>query len=440
MPSLLFALRRNLCSFNAIALALLAFQNAGYIVLMGYAQQLQEAPPVAGQPHKERFFPTHFLATTEFVKLVLCMVWCMVDVLTEMQKRKQDAADEECILVEAEELIAEANGAFDTGSHPEKRAVAHHDGVDAAEGMRNPVSSTNPVAAFPASPSKPVVYDDYLRCRLFAHPTFSAQFVSRMRHAVGLDGNYKEALLMVVPAVLYTIQGLLLILALQHLDPTVFQILYQVRILFLAMMMRVVLDFRVSPVRWAVLMALTVGIILAQLSMQRLDKEEETEQTHRSWSIEGTLAALAGALLSSFTGVFTEYVYKKRGNHFALSARSIHLAFFSLVYFSFVFARDIWTADEKSDMSSGLGGFFATFFDGFTGLVWFLVVLQAMGGILVALVVRYCDNIVKSFSTAFAIVLSGTASVFLFNLPLEPMFLLGSFLVISSITVYSVKR
>ncbi|KPA79040.1 putative CMP-sialic acid transporter [Leptomonas pyrrhocoris] len=417
---------RVFCSFNVISLALLAFQNAGYIVLMGYAQQLQDMRRTAGEPPVKRLVSTHFLATTEFAKLCMSIVWCMVDVLLEMR------------VVELEVLLDDVD--VDADQCPEDKNAIFFEGVDAAEGMRNPVSSTNPVAAFPASPSKPVVYDDYLRCRLFAHPTFSAQFVSRMRHAVGLDGNYKEALLMVVPAVLYTIQGLLLILALQHLDPTVFQILYQVRILFLAMMMRVVLDFRVSPVRWAVLMALTVGIILAQLSMQRLDKEEETEQTHRSWSIEGTLAALAGALLSSFTGVFTEYVYKKRGNHFALSARSIHLAFFSLVYFSFVFARDIWTADEKSDMSSGLGGFFATFFDGFTGLVWFLVVLQAMGGILVALVVRYCDNIVKSFSTAFAIVLSGTASVFLFNLPLEPMFLLGSFLVISSITVYSVKR
>ncbi|KPA79041.1 putative CMP-sialic acid transporter [Leptomonas pyrrhocoris] len=417
---------RVFCSFNVISLALLAFQNAGYIVLMGYAQQLQDMRRTAGEPPVKRLVSTHFLATTEFAKLCMSIVWCMVDVLLEMR------------VVELEVLLDDVD--VDADQCPEDKNAIFFEGVDAAEGMRNPVSSTNPVAAFPASPSKPVVYDDYLRCRLFAHPTFSAQFVSRMRHAVGLDGNYKEALLMVVPAVLYTIQGLLLILALQHLDPTVFQILYQVRILFLAMMMRVVLDFRVSPVRWAVLMALTVGIILAQLSMQRLDKEEETEQTHRSWSIEGTLAALAGALLSSFTGVFTEYVYKKRGNHFALSARNIHLAFFSLVYFSFVFARDIWTADEKSDTSSGLGGFFATFFDGFTGLVWFLVVLQAMGGILVALVVRYCDNIVKSFSTAFAIVLSGTASVFLFNLPLEPMFLLGSFLVISSITVYSVKR
>ncbi|KPI88926.1 putative CMP-sialic acid transporter [Leptomonas seymouri] len=441
MPSLIRALRRRLFNFSTIALILLAFQNAGYIVLMGYAQKLQDVPPSFGQPTKKKFAPAHFLAITEVLKLLICNVWCMAEVLIKMQAEEQEAVHQELIYVECDEPSSDNRAARDSYGYITKPHHLHHNGVKVLGTDKNHSSKMNASPLDPAFPSKSTAFSGALSRRLWAHPNFLAEFASRMRHAIGLDEKYKEVLLMIVPAVLYIIQGLLLIVALRYLDPTVFQILYQVRIMFLAVMMRTVLDLQLSAIRWAALVALMVGIVLAQLAMQRKEKEGKTSKTHTSWSIEGTLAALAGAFLSSFSGVFTEYVYKKRGNLFTLSARSVHLALFSLVYFFFVFARDAWwSAPGEVSKHSGMSAFLSTFFDGFTGLVWFLVVLQALGGILVGLVVRYCNNIVKSFSTAFAIVLSGTASVFLFDLPLEPVFLLGSFLVISSITVYSLKK
>ncbi|KAL7701581.1 CMP-sialic acid transporter [Lotmaria passim] len=437
--SLSFIITHVLCNFNAIALALLAFQNAGYIVLIGYAQRLQDAPPAPGEPPKKKFSSTHFLAATEFTKLLISIVWCMYDVLLEMQKEE---LTELVANVEVDDQPVSVN-TDNNATEPQasKSAFRPHDGLHSS-GNNSAASATPGLEPnMPGSPSKPILYDGLPLTRLFSRPHFSTHFSIRMRHAIGFDGKYKEALLMIVPAVLYAIQGVLMILSLKYLDPTVFQILYQMRILFLAMMMRVALDFKLSQIRWAALVALIVGIVLAQLAMQRKDSGKAgDEEAHKSWSIEGTLAALMGAFLSAFSGVFTEFVFKKRGNLFTLSARNIHLAFFSLVYFWFVFARDVWNMQDNASMSMRVSEFLATFFDGFTGLVWFLVVLQAMGGILVALVVRYCDNIVKSFSTAFAIVLSGTASVFLFNLPLEPLFLLGSLLVMSSITVYSLKK
>jgi solute carrier family 35 (UDP-sugar transporter), member A1/2/3 len=439
-PSLKLIVSRVLFNFNAISLLLLAFQNAGYLVLMGYAQQQQDKPPGPGEPPKKRLSSSHFLAVTEFTKLLISIVWCMFDVLQDLRKEEQEALIANVEVAHDDDNVENADG-FGADAQKVKSAFATREGLHPS-GNNHPANSPAIlVPNTPGSPSKPVMYDEIPITRLFSRPNFAAQLATRMRHAIGFDNNYKEPLLMIVPAVLYTIQGLLIILSLQLLDPTVFQILYQVRIMFLAVMMRVVLDFQLSPIRWAALVALMIGITLAQLAMQRnTAKPEAAEQTHKSWTIEGTITALAGAFLSSFSGVFMEFVFKKRGNHFTLSARNIHLAFFSLVYFWFVFARDIWKADDGLSASSKIGDFFSTFFDGFTGLVWFLVLLQAAGGILVALVVRYCDNIVKSFSTAFAIVLGGMASVFLFNLPLEPIFLLGSFLVMASITVYSLKK
>lgn len=128
-------------------------------------------------------------------------------------------------------------------------------------------------------------------------------------------------------------------------------------------MMRVVLDFRLSPIRWGALVALMFGITLAQMGAQstradmttskaddaarsEMEIAAATEKTSSTWSMEGTLTALAGGFLSAFSGVFMEFVVKKRGNQFHLSARNIHLAFFSVVYFLIVFLCEVFQPEE----------------------------------------------------------------------------------------------
>ncbi|KAG5477691.1 hypothetical protein LSCM1_04985 [Leishmania martiniquensis] len=442
--------RRYVLSFNTLALVLLAVQNAGYLVLIGYTQQSEHSPLAVGgaepeeeEVHTPTFNALHFLATTELAKLLLSLLWCVVDEVRAMQQENLtvEAASTpmSALLVEEAEpntitAFAEAPKGFS-----DEVCRASHTLSDVAEEIDiEPVTHVVPLRT------------------LVARKGFTALFLCRMRHAVGLDHKYKETLLMIVPAIIYAIQGLLLIYALKLLDPTMFQVLYQVRILFLAVMMRLVLDFRLPPIRWFALVMLMFGITLAQMGAQStraettISKADEaaraemenaaaTEKTSGSWSMEGTLAALTGGFLSALSGVFMEFVVKRRGSHFHLSARNVHLAFFSIVYFFIVFVYQICQPEEAS-VVSGLDEFTSTFFEGFTGLVWFLVMLQAIGGVLVALVVRYCDNIVKSFSTAFAIVLSGIASVFLFRTPLNGAFLLGSVLVMLSITMYAAKR
>ncbi|KAG5480027.1 hypothetical protein LSCM1_06448 [Leishmania martiniquensis] len=441
--------QRYVLSFNAIALVLLAVQNTGYLVLISYSQQPKHSPSTAGgaepveeELHTSAFKASHFLATTEFVKLLLSLLWCAADEVRAMQQERPTATEEVAIkavavVIEGEEAshspkVEETPCAFSD----EKSCAPHTHGAVAKGVSGEPVLHVVPLRA------------------LIAQKGFAVLFMRRMRHAVGLDHKYKEALLMIVPAIVYAIQGLLLIYALKLLDPTVFQVLYQVRILFLALMMRSVLDFRISPIRWVALVALMLGITLTQLGAQSTHvgatstppddaARDETEiaaaavSISGSFSMNGTLSALAGGFLSAFSGVFMEFVVKRRGSHFHLSARNVHLAFFSIVYFLIVFVHEIL---RSKTAVSGFNGFTSTFFEGFTGLVWFLVVLQATGGILVALVVRYCDNIVKSFSTAFAIVLSGTASVFLFHMSLNGIFVLGSLLVMLSITIYALKK
>ena len=55
------------------------------------------------------------------------------------------------------------------------------------------------------------------------------------------------------------------------------------------------------------------------------------------------------------------------------------------------------------------------FLYGYDSLVWTVVLMQSLGGLLIAAVIKYADNILKGFSTAGSILLSCLASIYIFN-------------------------
>lgn len=73
---------------------------------------------------------------------------------------------------------------------------------------------------------------------------------------------------------------------------------------------------------------------------------------------------------------------------------------------------------------------------GFDAFVWYLVLLQAAGGLIVAVVVKYADNILKGFATSVAIVILCIASIYIFDFVLTVQFAIGTILVIGSIFLY----
>lgn len=78
-------------------------------------------------------------------------------------------------------------------------------------------------------------------------------------------------------------------------------------------------------------------------------------------------------------------------------------------------------------------------FQGFSSMVWCIIWIQAGGGLIIAMVIRYADNILKCFATAISIVVCGLcSSIFLHFLP-SALFLLGSAVVIVATFVYSLS-
>ena len=76
------------------------------------------------------------------------------------------------------------------------------------------------------------------------------------------------------------------------------------------------------------------------------------------------------------------------------------------------------------------------FFFGYDPFVVYLISLNAMGGLTVAVVVKYSDNILKGFATSLAIIITCFMAIFLFGFEISLQFTFGAFMVIGSIFLY----
>lgn len=106
--------------------------------------------------------------------------------------------------------------------------------------------------------------------------------------------------------------------------------------------------------------------------------------------------------------------------------RNIQMSLFSFIL-GLVFI--VFLKDGKAVIKDG-------FFQYYTPLTWVVIWLQAGGGLIVALVVKYADNILKGFATSISIILSSLVSVWLFNFKVTATFVLGSGMVIYASYLY----
>ena len=150
-------------------------------------------------------------------------------------------------------------------------------------------------------------------------------------------------------------------------------------------------------------------------------------QNSKQNPILGFSAVLASCLASGFAGVYFEKILK--GSKSSLWLRNIQLGFFgALSGVAGVIMKDGASVAEK-------GFFFA-----YTPMVWGVILIQACGGLLVAVVVKYADNILKGFATSISIILSTVIAIFLFDYHVTVLFLLGAALVIGAVYLYSLPK
>ena len=77
------------------------------------------------------------------------------------------------------------------------------------------------------------------------------------------------------------------------------------------------------------------------------------------------------------------------------------------------------------------------FFYRYDWVVWVCIVFQCTGGLLVALVMKYADNVLKGFSSSIAILVTSAISVLFFGERLGHLGVIGAILVGLAIILFS---
>ncbi|XP_061187664.1 UDP-N-acetylglucosamine transporter-like [Saccostrea echinata] len=224
-----------------------------------------------------------------------------------------------------------------------------------------------------------------------------------------------------VPSIIYTLQNNLLYIALSNLDAATFQVSYQLKILTTALFSVLMLNRKLSPQQWSALVILFVGVALVQFRPQ--DSKSSKMNTNQN-PMMGLFAVILSCFMSGFAGVYFEKILK--GTKQSLWLRNVQLGSLGVII-------GLITMEIKDGPKIQEHGFFF----GYDYTVWVVILFQSLGGLLVAVVVKYADNILKGFATSAAIILSCIASIYLFDFRLSLPFTTGAFLVIISVYIYS---
>mmetsp|Transcript_63973 Transcript_63973/g.187679 ORF Transcript_63973/g.187679 Transcript_63973/m.187679 type:complete len:363 (-) Transcript_63973:48-1136(-) len=230
----------------------------------------------------------------------------------------------------------------------------------------------------------------------------------------------RELLKASVPSLLYTAQNNLLFIGLSHLSAATYQVTYQFKILTTAGLSVVVLGTRLSAEKWFALLLLTAGVACVNTTGSMANSAAEDSD-----SALGLSAVLSACVTSGLAGVYLEKMLKQ--SNASLWVRNMQLALFGAC-FAFVIAE---RSDGELIRKDG-------WTQGYSSLVWFVVVWQAVGGLVVAAVMKYADNILKCFGCAIAILFTCLLSVFeLQEFTPDGRFLGGTVLVLVATGIYS---
>uniref|UniRef100_A0A3Q2ZLH5 Solute carrier family 35 member A3a n=1 Tax=Kryptolebias marmoratus TaxID=37003 RepID=A0A3Q2ZLH5_KRYMA len=261
-----------------------------------------------------------------------------------------------------------------------------------------------------------------------------------------------ETLKLAIPSGIYTLQNNLLYVALSNLDAATYQVTYQLKILTTALFSVSMLGRRLGVYQWLSLLILMIGVALVQWPSESPSGPEKEALSAGSQFV-GVMAVLVACCSSGFAGVYFEKILKESKQ--SVWVRNIQLGMFGLVFGLFgMLAYDgervresgmfqgyntiTWTvvalqvtlarairrvSHQSCRVSSGLWGNRLSFCGNRLSVGPFrsrlcpsvsvcLLFLQALGGLVIAAVIKYADNILKGFATSLSIILSTLISYF----------------------------
>eukprot|EP00041_Stephanoeca_diplocostata_P006354 m.82047 g.82047 ORF g.82047 m.82047 type:complete len:361 (-) comp16320_c1_seq15:4181-5263(-) len=289
--------------------------------------------------------------------------------------------------------------------------------------------------AKPYSPLAAVTYTELLKllASIFILSWQESGFVKAIAAVLETSReNPKTLLLLTVPAILYTVQNTLVIYAISYLSAVKFSVARQIKIpvtgFFSVMLLKRELGFQ----KWLSIFVVTLGVAVVQLARSSPDSyrmEDASESTTADSALVandrqdlGLVFALLSCVTSGLASVWFEMLIKR--DQVNLWVTNVQLASMSAL---------VSTACVL--VSSGVDDFY-----GFDRLAVLAVSFSASDGLVIALVMKYADNILKGFATSVAICFTAIASVAMGDIPRSDQLAAGCLMVVAAVLLYSTPQ
>jgi UDP-sugar transporter A1/2/3 len=250
-----------------------------------------------------------------------------------------------------------------------------------------------------------------------------------------------DALKISVPAILYLVQNTLLYVALTNLTAPIFQVTYQAKLVTTAIVSVFMLKRTYSPQQWTSLVAISLGVAIVVLGEKSSSSKDDDSTATAGNLVTGLTAVSIACFSSAMAGVYFEFVLKKPADSTKSAAaqpslwmRNIQLAFFSVVI---AILQGLWKSNSAATVVVGTAITAKSYLHGFSFWTWILVALQAGGGLLVAAVIKYADNVLKGLATGVSVVLSTALSMVFFGTPLTGQFAVGGAIILAAVYLFS---
>eukprot|EP00656_Telonema_subtile_P014014 TRINITY_DN17123_c0_g1_i1.p1 TRINITY_DN17123_c0_g1~~TRINITY_DN17123_c0_g1_i1.p1 ORF type:complete len:370 (-),score=99.42 TRINITY_DN17123_c0_g1_i1:182-1291(-) len=228
--------------------------------------------------------------------------------------------------------------------------------------------------------------------------------------------NPKHSWQMMALALLYGVMNVLNFVAARRISASTFTVLVQLKILSTAIAGLVVMNRSYTPTQWrAVLLLVLSSVLVAAREAANAEAAETAGITYESDQIQhtfGVLAVLGEVCGSGFASVYFEKVVKARDTGLSIWARNVQLAFWSILIFMVMRFKEAATEPKP-------------FLHGWSAMVVALVILGAMGGILVALTIKYADALAKTMAITGSIGVLALIDYMFMNEPMSMCNLIG---------------
>ena len=255
-----------------------------------------------------------------------------------------------------------------------------------------------------------------------------------------------DFLRILIPSLLYLVQNSVLYIAISNLTAPLFQVTYQAKLLTTAIVSVIMLQRKYSMKQWVCLAALGLGVAIVVLGARGDDgkAEEKGDSANEQNLVAGLTAVTVACLCSAFAGVYFEKVLKRPTNDggqarapVSMWMRNIQMAFFSVCIALINMYREYGDRGVLAETDENNDPILKPFMHGFTGWAWVVVALQAGGGMLVAAVIKYADNVLKGMATGVSVATGTFFSTFLFGTSLSAQFGVGSLIILVSVYFFS---